>query len=62
MSKTATQLAAWGYEDGLVLVEDKEETIPVDVPMGVQLMGKIGGAEGEEARRRLYWQLLFYDT
>lgn len=62
MSKTATQLAAWGYEDGLVLVEDKEETIPVDVPMGVQLMGKIGVAEGEEARRRLYWQLLFYDT
>lgn len=61
MSKMASQLTAWGFEDGLVPVEDKEEMIPVGASVDVELTVKIGVAEGEEARRRLYWQLLFYD-
>ena len=63
MSKMAAQLAAWDYEEGLIPVRDAEEGPPS--PGGspeLKLIPKIAVAEGEEARTRLLWQIMFYDV
>jgi hypothetical protein len=62
MGKMATQVMAWDYEDGLVLVCDAEDPHDEDTTEDAKLIPRIAIAEGEQARLRLFWQVLYFDT
>lgn len=60
----STQLAVWGYEEGLITVpmsDNDQANLATDGSAYGLLIRKIGLAEGEEARRRLFWQIVFYE-
>lgn len=62
MGKMATQVMAWDYEDGLVPVRDAEDPHDEDTAEDAKLIPRIAIAEGEQARLRLFWQVLYFDT